>query len=84
LLLELCIDMGWCTLGLIGVAGLAVAGWALALRYRQRAMRYRAAFDRAFGIARRAYAFSGDETSELTRLIGEPIEPHSREADRRT
>jgi hypothetical protein len=47
-------------------------------------MRYRAAFDRAFGIARRAYAFSGDETSELTRLIGEPIEPHSREADRRT
>jgi len=45
-------------------------------------VRYRAAFDRAFGIARRAYAFSGEETKELTRIIGEPLEPRSSEADR--
>jgi Flp pilus assembly protein TadB len=74
--------MGWHTLGLFVALGLGVVGWVLAFTYRRRAMRYRAAFDRAFAIARRAYNFSGDETNELTRLIGEPLEPRSGETDR--
>jgi hypothetical protein len=44
------------------------------LSSRRRASRYRAAFDRAFAIARRVYHFTDDEKDELTHLIGEPIE----------
>ena len=66
--------MGWCTLWILATGLLGVVGWALAFTFRRRAMRYRAAFDRAFAIARRAYDFSGDEKNELTRIIGEPIE----------
>ena len=73
--------MGWCTLWILGTGGLGVVGWALAVTYRRRAMRYRAAFDRAFAIARRAYHFSGEERNELTRIMGEPIEGRARSAD---
>jgi hypothetical protein len=66
--------MGWCTIGLFACAALAAVGWVLAVWFRRRAMRYRAAFDRAFAIARRVYQFTDDETDELTRIIGEPIE----------
>jgi len=66
--------MGLCAIGVLSFAVLAIVGWGLALSYRRRAIRYRAAFDRVFGIARRAYDFSDDETSELRRMIGEPIE----------
>lgn len=55
-------------------AVLGAVGWVLAFLYRRRAIRYRAAFDRAFAIARRAYNFTADETGELNKIIGEPIE----------
>lgn len=67
-------DMGSCTVPVVGCALLAVVGAALTLFYRRRAIRYRAAFDRAFAIARRVYEFTDEETGELTRLIGEPVE----------
>ncbi|HEY2376718.1 MAG TPA: hypothetical protein VGH98_12145 [Gemmatimonadaceae bacterium] len=66
--------MGWCAFGLVTVAVLGVVGWATAFRQRRRAIRYRAAFDRAFAVARRVYHFTDDERDELTRIIGEPIE----------
>lgn len=66
LLLEICVEMGGCTLWLTGAAGLAVVGWALAFIYRRRALRYRAAFDRAFGLAARAHNFTSDEKTDLT------------------
>jgi hypothetical protein len=66
--------MGWCAIALSCCTVLGVVGWALAFSSRQRALRYRAAFDRAFAITRRVYDFSDDERSELTRIIGEPIE----------
>jgi len=65
--------MGWCTIGFLACAASAVVGWALAFSLHRRARRYRAAFDRAFEIARRVYHFSDDETDELTRLMGEPM-----------
>lgn len=74
--------MGWCTIWLLSGAALAVVGWALAFAYRRRAVRYRAAFDRAFAIAQRVYHFSDDETDELTRLIGDPLEQRRGEANR--
>ena len=67
-------DMGSCAVPVVGCALLAVVGGALTLFYRRRAIRYRAAFDRAFAIARRVYEFTDEETGELTRLIGEPVE----------
>ena len=66
-------DMGSCTVPVVGCALLAVVGGALTFFYRRRAIRYRAAFDRAFAIARRVYDFTDEETGEFTRLIGEPI-----------
>ena len=66
--------MGWSAIGVFSFAVLAVVGWGLAFSYRRRAIRYRAAFDRVFGIARRAYNFTDDETSELREMIGEPLE----------
>ena len=66
--------MGWCTLCILGTGGLGTVGWALAFTFRRRATRYRAAFDRAFAIAGRAYNFSGDEKKDLTRILREPIE----------
>jgi hypothetical protein len=63
-----------CAFWLFGCAVLAAVGWALAFSWRQRAVRYRAAFDRAFEIARRVYHFTEEEHDELTQLIGEPIE----------
>lgn len=69
--------MGWCTIGLVVCAALGSAGWGVAIAFRRRARRYRAAFERAFAIARRVYHFTDDETDELTRLIGEPIEQGS-------
>lgn len=69
--------MEWCAFWLSGCAVLAVVGWALAFSYRRRAMRYRAAFDRAFAVARRVYNFTDEETSELTEIIGEPLERNS-------
>lgn len=69
--------MGWCTIGFIVCAALGAAGWAVAISFHRRAMRYRTAFDRAFAIARRAYHFTADETDELTRLVGDPLEQRS-------
>jgi hypothetical protein len=57
---------------------LGAVGWALAFSFRRRAIRYRAAFDRAFAVARRVYNFSEEERDELTRIIGEPIEQQQR------
>lgn len=74
--------MGWCTIWLVGCAVLGVVGWALAFTYRRRAFRYRAAFDRAFAIARRVYRFSDEETNELTAIIGEPVEREPSELHR--
>jgi hypothetical protein len=74
LLLEMFTDMGPCTIWLIAGALLAIAGWGLAFSYRRRALRYRAAFERAFEIARRVYQFTEDESDELSRMIGEPVE----------
>jgi hypothetical protein len=75
-------DMGLCAVPLMGCTLFAVAGWALALFYRQRAIRYRAAFERAFAIARRAYNFTEEETIELTRLLGEPIDRQQEHGNR--
>jgi hypothetical protein len=74
--------MGWCTIWLFLLGVLGAVGWALAFSYRRRAMRYRAAFDRAFAVARRVYNFTDDERNELTRIIGEPIEPQESETRR--
>ena len=74
--------MGCSAIWLVGCAVLGVVGWALAFFNHRRASRYRAAFDRAFAIARRVYDFTEDETTELTRLIGESIEPRRRESNR--
>jgi hypothetical protein len=74
--------MGWCTYWSVGCAVLGVVGWALAFLWRRRAIRYRSAFDRAFAIARRVYAFTDDETDELTRLLGEPIQQRRRSTPR--
>ncbi|MFL5615306.1 MAG: hypothetical protein ACJ796_16685 [Gemmatimonadaceae bacterium] len=80
--LEICMDMGLCAVALMGCTLLAVVGWALTLFYRQRAIRYRAAFDRAFAIARRAYNFTEEETIELTKLFGEPIDGQQEHGNR--
>jgi hypothetical protein len=83
LLLEICADMGCCIIWVsIVVLLLGGAGWAWAFFLRRRALRYRAAFDRAFAVARRVYNFTDDETSELTEILGEPIERHRRQANR--
>jgi hypothetical protein len=66
--------MGRCVFGLVTLAVLAAVGWAAAFWHRRRAIRYRAAFDRAFAVARRVYDFTDDEKDELSRIIGEPIE----------
>jgi len=66
--------MAWCSILLFALAAVSIAGWALAFSLRRRALRYHAAFERAFEIARRVYDFTDGETDELTRLIGEPIE----------
>ena len=79
---ELRIDMERCTIGLFTGAVLGVLGSALAYAYRRRAIRYRSAFERAFAIARRVYNFTDDERSELTQLIGEPLERPRREGNR--
>jgi len=74
--------MGCSAIWLLGCVVLGAVGWALAFWNRRRAIRYRAAFDRAFAIACRVYNFTEDETTELTRLIGEPVEPRRRESSR--
>ena len=74
--------MGWCTIWLFGCTVLGSVGWAVAFSFRRRALRYRAAFDRAFVIARRVYSFTDDERNELTRIMGEPIEPRRRGSNR--
>jgi hypothetical protein len=74
--------MGWCSILLFTLAALSLGGWALAFALRRRAVRYRAAFERAFEIARRVYQFSDDEANELTRIIGEPIERRDQESTR--
>ena len=74
--------MAWRTILLSACAVLAAVGWALAFSYRRRSIRYRNAFDRAFAVARRVYNFTDDERSELTRIMGEPIERQPREARR--
>jgi hypothetical protein len=74
--------MGSSAIWLLGCAVFGGVGWVLAFLNRRRAIRYRAAFDRAFAIARRVYNFTEDETTELTRLIGESIEPRRRESSR--
>ena len=61
--------MSWCSILLLILAALCLAGWALAFSLRRRALRYRAAFERAFEIARRVYHFTDDEANELTRLM---------------
>lgn len=75
-------EMGLCALPVMGCTLLAIVGWALTLFYRQRAIRYRAAFERAFAIARRVYNFTDEETIELTRLLGEPIDRHQEQGNR--
>jgi hypothetical protein len=75
-------EIGSCAVPVIGCALLAVVGLALTLFYRRRAIRYRAAFERAFAIARRVYNFTDEETTELTRLLGEPIERHQEHGNR--
>ena len=72
----------WCSILLFILAALCLAGWARAFFLRRRAIRYRAAFDRAFEIARRVYHFTEDEANELTRIIGEPVEQRRRETTR--
>ena len=71
--------MEWCTFWSISCAVLGAVGWVLAFVARRRAIRYRAAFDRAFAVARRVYDFTEEERNELTRIIGEPIESGRRE-----
>lgn len=74
--------MGWCIVWLFSGAVLGAVGSALAYLYRRRAIRYRAAFERAFAVARRVYDFTDDERSELTRIIGEPLEEQKRQTNR--
>jgi hypothetical protein len=74
--------MEWCTILLYACAVLGAIGWALVFSFRRRAIRYRAAFDRAFDIARRVYNFTDDERNDLTRLIGEPIEGQPKKTQR--
>jgi len=74
--------MGSCAVPVMGFGLMAVVGWALTFFYRQRAIRYRSAFDRAFAIARRVYNFTDEETIELTRLVGGQIDRQQRHGNR--